>query len=182
MVREVADKLGDVDILVNSAGATSAIFRTISTQPHGTRRWMQYFIFTRWTRCCLEWPPGQGSVVVSAWAAKSPVDPARQGRERGADAGDGGPVSGIRAQGYPHQRRQPGCDAHRSNQEGLRVEALARKTTEEEVLALGQARVPLRRYANPEEIAEVALFLASDKASYVTGAIIPMDGGSNPVI
>jgi len=50
------------------------------------------------------------------------------------------------------------------------------------VLAAGQGRVPLRRYATGEEIADVALFLASDKASYVTGANIPMDGGFNPVI
>jgi CheY-like chemotaxis protein len=32
------------------------------------------------------------------------------------------------------------------------------------------------------EIADLALFLASDKAGYLTGAIIPMDGGSNPVL
>jgi NAD(P)-dependent dehydrogenase (short-subunit alcohol dehydrogenase family) len=42
--------------------------------------------------------------------------------------------------------------------------------------------VPLRRYAAPEDIASLTLFLASARASYITGAVIPMDGGSNPVI
>jgi len=37
-------------------------------------------------------------------------------------------------------------------------------------------RIPLRREARPEEIAEVATFLASDRASYLTGAAIPVDG------
>jgi len=36
---------------------------------------------------------------------------------------------------------------------------------------------PMGRFGRPEEIAQAALFLASDRASFVTGAILPVDGG-----
>lgn len=39
------------------------------------------------------------------------------------------------------------------------------------------ANVPLGRYADPDEVADVVTFLASDQAGYITGAVIPVDGG-----
>ncbi|MGZ4695632.1 MAG: SDR family oxidoreductase, partial [Acidimicrobiales bacterium] len=37
--------------------------------------------------------------------------------------------------------------------------------------------VPLGRFGAPEEVAETVRFLASDAAGYITGAVIPVDGG-----
>ena len=65
---------------------------------------------------------------------------------------------------------------------GMRAEAQSQGITEAEAMERSQAKIPLGRFARPEEVAAVALFLASDQASYVTGVVIPMDGGQGPVI
>ena len=48
----------------------------------------------------------------------------------------------------------------------------------DEVRAQRSRKIPLRRYGEPEEFGRVAAFLLSPAASYITGAMIPVDGGS----
>jgi NAD(P)-dependent dehydrogenase (short-subunit alcohol dehydrogenase family) len=67
-------------------------------------------------------------------------------------------------------------------QEALRLDAAKQGITEAEALKRNEQRVPLGRLAKPEEVAAVALFLASEQASYVTGIVLPMDGGRLAVI
>ena len=67
----------------------------------------------------------------------------------------------------------------------IRVNAISPGFTEteminkisEELLAKFKQKIMLGRFAKPNEIAQVALFLASDKSSYITGTNIEVDGG-----
>jgi 3-oxoacyl-[acyl-carrier protein] reductase len=59
-------------------------------------------------------------------------------------------------------------DMSRANAQGI---------SEEEARAAMVAQIPLGRYGEPEEVANLAVFLASDKAAYITGTTIQVDGG-----
>jgi 3-oxoacyl-[acyl-carrier protein] reductase len=58
--------------------------------------------------------------------------------------------------------------------------AAARDTTREQALSAQQAKVPLGRFAEPEEIASVIVYLCSERASTVAGASWSADGGTVP--
>ena len=188
MAQEAERALGPIDVLVNSAGAA--------------RRYLPDELNAQ------AWHAAMDAKYFTYIHAMDAVLPSMRGRRRGAVVniiGTGGKVAtpihlpggaansalmlasvglasvygkfGVRINAI-----NPGATMTGRIREGLALEAKAKGVTVEKVLEDGQSRVPLGRYADPEDIARVALFLASDLAAYVTGAIIPMDGGLNPII
>ena len=71
----------------------------------------------------------------------------------------------------------PGMTLTRRLYELAVIEAKQKGKSHEEILADMAKKVPMNRLGRPEEIATVALFLASKQAAYVTGNTIQVDGG-----
>jgi NAD(P)-dependent dehydrogenase (short-subunit alcohol dehydrogenase family) len=66
--------------------------------------------------------------------------------------------------------------------EGFAVDARMRNISPQEVLQQAQARMPLGRLAQPEDIANAVVFLASPRAGYISGAVLSMDGAATPMV
>ncbi len=82
-------------------------------------------------------------------------------------APDGITINNV-APGYIMTGRQEELGKMRAGKRGLSFEEYVRDVTKE---------VPAGRFGNPEELANVIVFLASERASYVTGATVSVDGG-----
>ena len=59
----------------------------------------------------------------------------------------------------------------------LRLAGRSDRLSDEAATAMADAIIPMGRLGQPEEVARVVVFLASDAASYITGALVPVDAG-----
>jgi NAD(P)-dependent dehydrogenase (short-subunit alcohol dehydrogenase family) len=188
MAAAVEKELGPIDILINSAGAArryapadldakawrDAMDAKFFTYIHATDAVMKRMLERK--RGAIVNIIGMGGKIANpvhlpGGAANSALMLATVGLA----AAVGG--SGIRVNGI-----NPGATLTGRVHQGLAAEAKMTGRPEAELLAANQAKIPLQRYGSAEEIARVALFLASEQASYVTGAIVPMDGGLGSVL
>ena len=93
-----------------------------------------------------------------------------------------GLANAYAAQGIRVNAINPGLTRTDRLQEGMLADARLQGISAEEAMQRAVAKIPMGRLAEPEEIARVVLFLASDAASYVTGINMSMDGATTPIV
>lgn len=173
-VARIVDELGDPDILVNNAGYMARD----GLLDHSEDDW------DRTLAVCLKGP---------AWCSKHVLPPMLRNR-RGAIVNIAS-VNGLAFYGAEaYSAAKAGlisltkAIAVRYGPDGIRANAIApaairtpawgeiERTDPDAFRRLGQ-RYPLRRIGRPEDVASAAVFLASDEASWITGVVLPVDGG-----
>ena len=188
MVETVEKTLGEIDVLVNSAGAA----RRYAPDDLDAKAWhdamdAKFFSYIHPTDAVLKrmLPRGRGTIVNIIGAGgkiATPVHLPGGAANSALMLATVGLASAFGPKGIRINGINPGATLTGRVQEGLKAESRMTGLAETELLSRNESRIPLKRYGTPEEIARVALFLASDQASYVTGAIISMDGGASAVI
>ncbi|MEA4922328.1 MAG: SDR family NAD(P)-dependent oxidoreductase [Eubacteriaceae bacterium] len=170
---EVADKQGKIDIMVNNAGISSA--QPLSEyKPEDFKKIMDLNV-TAVFNCCkaaaaLMKQQG-GGVILNTSSMVS-----LYGQPRGV----GYPASKFAVNGITKSlARELGADNIRVNAvaPGV-VETDMLKALPEEMQKAVISKIPLKRPATPQDIANAFLFLASDLASYVSGEILSVDGAT----
>jgi 3-oxoacyl-[acyl-carrier protein] reductase len=121
--------------------------------------------------------PGAGGSIVFVLASSVRVPLAELAVSNGLFPGLAGVVKMLAEELGPSGTRVNGILPVRIATERVR-EFDARSGDPDEVRALRSKDIPLRRYGEPEEFGRLAAFLLSPAASYITGAMVPVDGGS----
>jgi NAD(P)-dependent dehydrogenase (short-subunit alcohol dehydrogenase family) len=188
MVDEVEAALGPIDILVNSAGAARRAPAAELT-PEFWRAAMDAKYFTTINvidpvikRMVVRANGIIITIIGTGGKVASPVHLAGGAANAAlmlatAGLGNAYAASGVRVVGV-----SPGLTETDRVTEGLEADARAAGITVDQARAKAVARLPLGRMASAEDIANAVLFLASDRAGYVTGATLSMDGGLHPVV
>ena len=176
------DRFGRIDLVVNNAGATKrGDFLALSEEDWSAGFALKFFGTVR--LCRSAWPhlvAGRVSVVNIAGAG---------GRTGSAEFTIGGAVNAA-------VLNLTKCLADRGVRDGVRVNAVnpgsirtdrlttrirqlanEKGVTEEEAARQRTARMGVERFGEPTEAADAVAFLASDRAAYLQGAILDVDGG-----
>jgi len=188
MAAEVEAALGPIDVLVNSAGAAKRYPPDeLSAQAWHDAMDAKFFSYIHPIDAVLKRMVARGrgtiiNIIGSGGKIASPVHLPGGSANAALMLSTAGLAAAYGPRGIRVNGINPGATLTGRVKEGLEAEARMTGLSEKELLERQQSRIPLRRLGTPEEIANVALFLASDRASYVTGAIVPMDGGQGAVI
>jgi 3-oxoacyl-[acyl-carrier protein] reductase len=181
---EAVQAFGKVDILVNNAGTSrNAPFESITDEMWHEDLELKLFAAIRFAR--LAWPGMKerkwGRIInvlnIGAKAPRAGSAPTTISRAAGmaltkVQSHEGAP-HGILVNAMLVGFIEADQHVQRAKKEGVPIE---------EYVARRAKDIPLRRIGKAEEFANLACFLVSDAASYITGTAINVDGGHSPII
>ena len=172
MIAKVIEKFGHIDILVNNAGITrdGLLMKMKESDWQSVLDVNLKGVFLCTKAVVRPMMQQKGGSIVNITSVVGITGNAGQANYSASKAGVIGFTKSI---------------AKEIGSKGVRVNAVApgfinTKMTEalpEEVKKAYMANIPLKRYGEPEEIAEVVAFLCEDRSRYMTGQVLKVDGG-----
>ena len=171
LAREAIAALGHVDILINSAGGSRPAVKIDAPESEWedimtlnfvrvrqlTHAILPAMIERRWGRIINSSGKSEPEALITATPAKAAIHGWAKGLSR--EVGK----HGITVNSIPPGR--------------IMSEQILRKYSPEFRAEQSAREIPVGRYGEPEELANLAVFLSSPLAAYITGAVIPVDGG-----
>ncbi len=172
VVEQIVGDFGTVDILVNNAGITmDALLLRMSEQQWDTVinvNLKSVFNFTKAVQRIMIKKMG-GSIINMS----SVVGVGGNAGQSNYSASKAGMIGFTKSMAIELGSRNVRCNAIAP---GFIITEMTNKLPED-VKKLWEEKIPLRRGGTPEEVAKVALFLASDLSSYVSGQVLGVCGG-----
>ncbi|MCZ2495752.1 SDR family NAD(P)-dependent oxidoreductase [Xylophilus sp. Kf1] len=188
MVEAAEDQVGPIDVLVNSAGAA----RRTPPAELNAAAWhaamdAKYFTYIHVIDPVVKRMAARQSgaivnVIGMGGKMGNPVHIAGGSANAALMLATAGLAAAYARQGVRINGINPGPVATERLLQQVEVDARMALSEGRPAPADPGARMAMGRVARPEEIAAMVVFLASAKASYVNGAIVPMDGATTPTV
>ena len=185
LFRQVEQQCGRCNILVHSAGATrSGAFLELSDEAWTDGFALKFLSAVRLSR--LFWPmlkQGKGHVLAVVGGAARTPDPMFTigGSVNAALANFAKALAGLgKREGVNVNAIHPGITETDRITDLFRARAAAEGISIEKALEKALAAQGIARIAKPEDVAELALFLCSERARHIQGTAIAVDGGATP--
>ncbi len=188
VVDRIERALGPIDVLVNCAGAAK---RTAPAElaPAAWHAAMdaKYFSYIHAIDPVVKRMAARGhgvivSVVGNGGKIASPLHIPGGSANAALMLATAGLARAYAASGVRVVAVNPGLTNTERVSEGMKVAARLGGISEAEALRSSLASIPVGRMAEPEEIADAVVFLASSRASYITGVTLSMDGAAAPIV